>query len=162
MAYTPHRIANAFLSLAEKDGRTLTNMQLQKLAFLAHGYTLGIFGHPLSNQPVHAFDWGPVFPNLYKALKKFGSGRVTERLAVSDQETEPMSVEDVNVIQAVWSAFGTRPGSSLSALTHQDGTPWTQVYSVSKYGIISDEIIEKYYHAIVHGGQKADAETTAA
>jgi uncharacterized phage-associated protein len=150
MAWTPHRIANEFLSLAEKDGRPLTNMQLQKLVYIAHGFTLAILDEPLVYQNVHAFDFGPVFPKLYKALARFGAGNVTERLKVPPEEDDISLGESAeNIIRSVWATYGKMDGAKLSRLTHQPGTPWSEIYPVSKYGVIPNGVIEQYYRELL-------------
>ncbi len=61
MAYTSHAIANEFLRLTRQQGKQLTNMQLQKLVFLAQGYALAIEGDPLHKHNTRAWQWGQLF-----------------------------------------------------------------------------------------------------
>lgn len=57
------------------DG-ALTPMQLIKLVYVAHGLMLGAFGRPLLDEPVEAWQYGPVVPSVYHALKSFRSSPV--------------------------------------------------------------------------------------
>lgn len=47
-------IANQFIPLALHDGRPLTNMHLQKLVFIAHGWNLAIRNLPLTEDDPEA------------------------------------------------------------------------------------------------------------
>src|SRR5437867_1299935 len=78
MGYDAETVANEFLRAAWQSGRTLTNMQLQKLVYIAHGYTLAMTHDPLIRQSVEAWRYGPVIRDLYRALQKYGAGQVTE------------------------------------------------------------------------------------
>jgi len=69
MAYSSLEIANAFLSLARENRTPLSQMQLQKLVYLAHGYNLALNGEPLVEDPVEAWYYGTVFRRLWDALK---------------------------------------------------------------------------------------------
>ena len=50
-------IANALIS--RHGVNTLTPLQVQKLTYLCHGWTLGLYSQPLSRQQVEAWRWGP-------------------------------------------------------------------------------------------------------
>ena len=84
MSVSSYTVANEFIALAKNEGESLTNMQLQKLVFIAQGYTLAILERQLYYHNTHAWQWGPVVPKLYKSLQKYGSNIVTERLPSED------------------------------------------------------------------------------
>ena len=143
-----HAIANAFITLSEAQRRPLTNMQVQKLVFLAHGYTLGLYDRPLYFDNTHAWQWGPVTPKLYKSLQKFGSGFVTSK--VPSQDFVPGEDREAwSVIEAVWQGYGHRSGGQLSALTHKNGSPWEQIWNKERFSIIPTETIGAYYRGLV-------------
>lgn len=58
MAYDARSVANELLRLAKTRGITLTNMQVQKLVYIGHGYSLAILHRQLFRQPVEAWRWG--------------------------------------------------------------------------------------------------------
>src|SRR5699024_341384 len=64
-------VANRFLKLAQEAGDTLTPMQLLKLVYIAHGWMLGLNGRPLIRDDVQAWQYGPVIPRLYNAVRSF-------------------------------------------------------------------------------------------
>ena len=72
-------VANYFLDIAERDGKTLNPMKLQKLVYIAHGWHLAIRRRPLIRESVEAWKYGPVIADLYHEFKKFGNMPITER-----------------------------------------------------------------------------------
>src|SRR5687767_12203236 len=77
MTYDPKSIANYFIDLAAAEGKKLTPLQLIKLVYIAHGWYLGLTGKPLINESPQAWQYGPVIPSLYHALKIHGNDAVT-------------------------------------------------------------------------------------
>ena len=65
--YPPSAVANFFLSKSDE----ITQMQLHKLLYYAHGWYLAVVGKPLLNEMIGAWKHGPVVPSLYYDLKKF-------------------------------------------------------------------------------------------
>lgn len=125
----------------------MTNMQLQKLVYIAHGYSLALMDGPLIRNNVHAFQYGPVYPKLYKKLSKYGSGFVTETVKAEDR-IDPTG-KAFGLIEAIWNIYGQMSGSKLSTLTHMDGTPWSQVWEKCQFAPIPDEIIREHYQSKV-------------
>lgn len=146
MTVSSHAIANEFIKLAQAQDKPLTNMQLQKLVFIANGYTLALFDRPLYYHNSHAWQWGPVIPKLYKSLQKYGSGFIKEFLASEDTVEDE---EDLDVIKGVWDAYGHYTGIQLSTLTHQKNTPWSITWEKERFSVIPNELIAQHYKGLV-------------
>ena len=80
MAYPAAKVANEFISYADHLRQPLTNMQLQKLVYIAHGFYLAWRDEPLVSEEVKAWQWGPVIIPLYEALKQYGAGVVSHKI----------------------------------------------------------------------------------
>ena len=140
-------IANQFIERAERDGVPLTNMQLQKLVYIAHGWALALLDHGLIYEPVETWQWGPVIPSLYHSLSRYGSGEVTSPIPVSSaREIGPL---DNELIESVWQSYGRMSGLKLSAITHRENTPWSR--TVKDFGlrsVIPERYITDYYRQL--------------
>lgn len=139
-------VANAFLDLAKSKNVPLTNMQVQKLVFLAQGFSLGALGRAMHCNNTHAWQWGPVIPALYKKLQKYGNGVVTENIKGGlIPDVGILDEKDKEIIGAVFSAYGGWTGSRLSALTHLPNTPWDKTFTVDPFGVIPNELMQEFY-----------------
>ncbi|WP_416366578.1 Panacea domain-containing protein [Sphingomonas aurantiaca] len=67
-------------------GDGLTQMQLQKLVFFAHGWTLAETGYALTEDDPEAWVYGPVYRDLYDHTKYFGSGPIGRKITPDDDE----------------------------------------------------------------------------
>lgn len=142
---SPIAVAQAFLDLASDERRRLTNMQLQKLVFFAHGAHLAAYGHPLIDAEVRAWDFGPVIPPLYERLREYGSGYVDPDLARGWGGIERASREH-QAVRSVWEAYRDHSAWSLSSISHQEGSPWDQVWNYGgRYSVIPDGLTRDYY-----------------
>lgn len=142
--YSAIEVANAFIELAKREGVPLTNMQLQKLVYIAHGWSLALYDTGLFDEEVHAWEWGPVIPKLYNKLKKYGAGFVTEPIPDADSSNDSR-LSELALIKRVWAAYGKFNGPKLSAITHIDGTPWSQIWHSRPYQEIPSELIKQHY-----------------
>lgn len=147
--HDPRAIANRFLVLARRGGEQLTLMQLIKLVYLAHGWSLAIVGRPLSATLPQAWQYGPVFPQVYKAFKKFGSAPITE-LAIDKVTGRDFSADfdddEKRIIQSVYDSYGSMHAFRLSDIMHREGTPWTNTYKSSgQYSAIPNAIISEHF-----------------
>lgn len=154
MAYDARTVANEFLKSAWRDGRTLTNMQLQKLVYIAHGYTLAMTHEPLVHQNIEAWRYGPVIRDLYKALQKYGAGEVTEYISQPSRET--LSSTHRAIVDVVEESYSGFTGPQLSTMTHKAGTPWANNYDPHSFWNsepIPDGEIEAYYVELLNERQ---------
>lgn len=143
MPVSPQAVANAFIEIAREEKMSLTNMQVQKLVFLAQGYALALIGSCLYENNIHAWQWGPVIPSLYKKLRKYGSGVVSETLEAPDSVVKDTS--EFEIILGVWENYGKFTGGQLSAMTHKPGSPWDKQWKRKEFDPIPPEEIKEYY-----------------
>lgn len=155
-------VANEFLRLAREEGRALTNMQLQKLPYIAQGWSLALRDRPLIEQTVEAWPYGPVYRKLYNALAQYGSGPVTDFIHENDSsrditiETRGHQIagnlcdDELALIKAVWNNYRNYDDYQLSTLTHQLGTPWSMTREKGSREIFNENIKE-YYRNLLKG-----------
>ena len=128
--------------LVEQSNGTLSNLELQKRIYIAHMFHLGRHGHPLVAGLFEAWDYGPVHPNLYHAVKHFGADPVTEL-------TYPLSVGDGTEKDLLDEALGSlsgRSGGQLIAITHWENGAWAKNYIPGNrhVPIPNADILEEY------------------
>ena len=117
--YLPVAIANTFWDIARSAGRSVDPMKIQKLVYFAHGWHLGLEKGPLSSEHAEAWRWGPVFPDLYHSVKKWGRDPIDEPIItfVDVQWTAPqLSPADEFALQLtnrVWEVYGGDVGVSV-------------------------------------------------
>ena len=145
MAYSAIKIANR---LREMSGGTLTPLQMLKLVYIAHGWSFAKFNKPLINEDVRAWQYGPVIPQLYRAINKYKANPITEVIA-GDYDKSSIFSEDETLIRAVYDTYGKFSGGQLSSLTHREGSPWHQIwYKPDQNGIITQDIIANHYREL--------------
>jgi uncharacterized phage-associated protein len=142
VSYPSQRIANTFLDIAKSAGVTLTNMQVQKLVYFAHGFYLALKDEPLIEDEIKAWNFGPVIPPLYNDLKQYSNGIVTS--LISGFESIPDGF-DKSFIQKVFDLYGRISGPRLSAATHMPNSPWDKVYKKSKFSAIPNELMKEHF-----------------
>ena len=147
MSHSALSVANRLIILAHEAGRTITPMQVIKLTYFCHAWMLGLHSRPLLDEPVEAWQYGPVIPKIYRSLRRYGGGPVTRQIP-NVKEADFDAIE-LDLIGQVSSKYGRLTGPQLSALTHAVGTPWHQEWMGRKTRI-PDHRIEQFYKAQAH------------
>lgn len=145
MAYQATDVANAIIRLSLAENRPLTNMQIQKLVFLAHGFFLAFQKRPLFHENIKAWKYGPVIPELYDSLRKYGAGMVESEILSPMSEGIPDNSPAMQIIKRVYEVFKGWTGAQLSALTHEKGSPWDITWKRLPWSIISVDEIRNFY-----------------
>jgi uncharacterized phage-associated protein len=140
-------VANRFLELAREAGKSLTPMQLLKLVYIAHGWMLGLYGRPLIRDEVQAWQYGPVIPRLYNAVRDYGAGSITS--SIRSPIGDKLDRNEDNIVEQVYNAYGERTGPTLSRMTHAEGTPWSLTYEDGVFSTpIPQDLIEDHYRRL--------------
>lgn len=150
MPYGAIKVANEFLRLAnaETPPRGLTPLQLLKLVYIAHGWSMVHLQQPLLSEQAQAWQYGPVVPSLYHAIKQFGANPVGYPIE-GDTDPQELSPEALGLIAAVYKAYGHLSGVQLSNMTHQADTPWSQAWTqTGRNALISNTAIKEHYQRL--------------
>jgi uncharacterized phage-associated protein len=157
MPYSAKSIANAFISLAGRQGTAVSNMKLQKLLYFAHAMYLAMKGEALISERPEAWQYGPVFPSVYHEFKSFGSAPITCFATEANFEGDsfqclpaalPQEPQVLSFLQSIWNTYGNQTAVSLSALSHAPGGPWERVRHEAPGSMgadIPDAYIKEYY-----------------
>lgn len=130
----------------ELSGNTLTPLQLLKLVYIAHGWSFPLRNQGLVGERVEAWQYGPVIPSLYHALKGYRAEPVTG--PVPGAALIPLTADEGALIDKVYEVYGRYSGGQLSAMTHRDGTPWDLAWQRGKNSRIDDQMISEHYRRI--------------
>lgn len=123
-----------------------TPMHVLKLVYLSHGWTLGLSGKPLINEPVQAWTYGPVIPSVYYEYRHYGRSPIKDPII---DRSEYFSETQRGIIDAVTDLYKDATAVELSNITHKPGSPWHRIYSTGSVGVlIPDAMIEKYYRQL--------------
>ncbi|WP_330444235.1 Panacea domain-containing protein [Flavobacterium sp. C4GT6] len=144
MTYNCFDIADFFTKLAKEEGQGIDPMKLLKLTYIAHGWYLGITGKPLFHNQIQAWKYGSVIPDLYFPIKIFGKNNVDPYIFKLYTKNK-LSKEDKDFLKKIWNNYKDFSGLQLSALTHEEGSPWSQVWDGNHNAIIENSIIKDYY-----------------
>lgn len=146
-------VASEFLRLANSNNKTLTSMQINKLVYIAHGFFVGNTGNPLIDEPVQAWQYGPVIKSLYHEFKQFGRSVINPSGYIKNPSH--LSADAKGLIKKVYDIYKDYSGLDLSNITHQAGTPWTSAYNGRQNIEIPHDTIEHYYKSLINSHQVA-------
>ena len=156
--YSVLTIADELLRIAKKKNQELTPLQLMKLVYIAHGWSLGMNRGDLFSERIEAWKYGPVIPDLYHVTKRFGRNPIPlELIGDGGSETDDGTTE---FLQSVFENYGALSGIKLSELTHKSRTPWDIVYNGGAYnGEITDALITDHYSRLYNARKRRTAAT---
>lgn len=129
MTFTASEVARYFLAVQDENaGELITNLKLQKLLYYAQGYHLALYGRPLFDDPLEAWEHGPVVGSIYREYKLFRD----QPIVVPAEVPEGLSDEAKTVLDDVYAAYGRFTAVRLLQITHQE-----QLWKQAKRGMVS-------------------------
>ncbi|AOX46778.1 Panacea domain-containing protein [Microbacterium sp. BH-3-3-3] len=100
--------------------QSISTMKLQKLCYIAQGWSLALRRRRLFDAHFEAWRNGPVAPGLYANHRG--------KYSVSSWpwgDHKAIELDERIVLDAVLANYEALTGPQLSALTHKPGTPWS-------------------------------------
>ena len=123
-------------------------LKLHKLLYFCQGHHLAFANVPLFEEPIEAWDHGPVVADLWRA----------EKHDLVHAEVAALDNSELNTIGYVVSRYGNNTGRDLETLTHNEG-PWREAFRWKKLGRsarISDVEIRRFFLDVEQADAKDD------
>lgn len=152
MSHDVRAVANFVLDYAAANGRSVTNLALNKIIFFLYVGYLTQYNKVLVSAKIEAWDYGPVFREIYQCFKKYRDHPIDSRAYRLNPETgkteiceATFSIEELEFLSAEVQRLTKLSASNLVQMSHVKGGPWDIVWnhekSTSPSMKISDEII---------------------
>jgi uncharacterized phage-associated protein len=119
---TAHAVSDAFLKLSQPEtGDVLTHLKLQKLLYYAQGFHLALYGCPLFEEAIYAWEHGPVIQQVYHRFKHLGSASLPP--PENHHSTDILAPKQLELIIDVNTVYGQFSAWKLRDMTHNE-QPW--------------------------------------
>ena len=116
-------VANQFIQLGIADGRPVDPMKLQKLVYIAEGWSLVKRHETFLRENVEAWPYGPVVPQLYTTFKSYRAANI-DRPCTLPPNSPALETGDDALIREVWQQYRGLTAIELSMMTHEQGSAW--------------------------------------
>ena len=141
--HTAEQVAKWFLSynrIAENDegGELISNLKLQKLLYYAQGCFLAITDKPLFNDPILAWQHGPVVSSIYHKYKQYGSNGIEFD---EDFDLSTFTEYENKILSQVYETFGQYSAWKLRSRAHNED-PWKNTKIDDE---INPDLIKDYF-----------------
>ena len=152
----PRALSNLVLDIADDIGESVSNLALNKILYFIHAYHLAETGQPLVKAKIEAWQFGPVFREVYHQFKRFDRSSITGRATVLNPQSGEYEIATYNVEQSEYERIRSiclpyikmRPGK-LVELSHEKGGPWYDAWfhdgEVNPGMEITDQAIQAHF-----------------
>ncbi|EQB12448.1 Panacea domain-containing protein [Sphingobium lactosutens] len=122
-------------TIGDLSGWSRSNLEMQKIAYIAEMIYLGRKGAPLIRGNFQAWDNGPVHPELYHWAKMYGSEPISKR-AFLHVAPVPAGTDEHDAILSAYKAMKDFSPWEMVDLTHQTDGAWAKHYVPRQRGTV--------------------------
>jgi uncharacterized phage-associated protein len=119
-------------TLGQVANWSLSNLEMQKISYIAEMLHLGRTGAPLIREDWQAWDYGPVQPDLYHKAKVYGTAPVRDIFMAPSLSAG--TSEHKAIVDAYDAMKSMNPGRMV-AVTHRPGGAWATNYRAGRKGV---------------------------
>ena len=130
-------VAKWFLAFTdENEDEVLTNLKIQKLLYYAQGTHLALTNTPLFDEPIEAWQHGPVVRTVYDTYRHYGSTPIPRDVPLCT-----FTKEELETLEDVYSTYGVFTALALRNLTHTE-PPWC---NTPRNGVIPLQAMKDFF-----------------
>lgn len=142
MSYPIIDIANKIIANTDiNQGETISNLKLQKMLYYLQGFFIAVFDKKLFEEPIEAWQYGPVVRDAYFHFKEFGPASISLK---GDEKIIDLTHNEDELFREVMEEYGQFSAIKLMNMTHEE-LPWKKTFSENPQGEISYELLKEYF-----------------
>ncbi|WP_284928633.1 Panacea domain-containing protein [Candidatus Phytoplasma sp. AldY-WA1] len=138
-------IANYLIEKAHQENQEINNTRLQKLLYYAQAYYLvNNNKQPLFEEPIEAWDYGPVIPDLYFEFRKFVFNKIVKSSKATNNQ---LSIKQKETLNFVLYKYKNKSTNELSKQIHEED-PWQdrfENFDFTLNRITNDDLYNYFY-----------------
>lgn len=142
MSYPVIDIANKVIANTDiNQGETISNLKLQKMLYYLQGFFIAAFDKKLFEEPIEAWQYGPVVRDAYFYFKDFGPAAI---ILKGDEKIVELKKSEEELFVEVMEEYGQFSAIKLMNMTHEE-LPWKKTFNENPQGEISYELLKEYF-----------------
>jgi uncharacterized phage-associated protein len=145
-------VANWFIDKNKIDQLELIHLKIQKLLYLAQGFYLANRDKLLFEDPIEAWEYGPVIRSIYDYLNFYDiKQQVSEKIILHTPQNGNYTAlvpiiasDDLEInsyLASFWNEYAQYNLWDFNYFSHQQGSPWEKTITALKNGIVSSQVI---------------------
>ena len=144
--YNALSVANFIIDYCNSKNNGISNLKLQKILYFVQAeFLVSTPAHePCFSDPIEAWDFGPVVPNVYHRYKIYGSAIIPFSSEMPFGES--ITGRDKRMITDMVDEVLPYSASQLVDITHSQD-PWRDSYIRGYNNVISNRAIREYFEA---------------
>ncbi|MDE2732601.1 MAG: Panacea domain-containing protein [Bacteroidota bacterium] len=124
---------------------TVTQLELQKLLYLAQMTHLGEYNSPLLAARFEAWKFGPVNPDLYRVTRRFGASPLRSSQIQGDATAIKVPTHK-DVLNEITDKLAGKTAAELIQITHWEHGAWKKTYDARFPSLdISERLMRQEY-----------------
>lgn len=129
--------------LCERAGWQISNLQLQKILYMADMNFTGQSHVRLIDEDFEAWDYGPVLPSLYHKCKVFGSKAIPK---VFWGAKDILGTAEAKMLDLAWEKLKSATPGQLVETTHAPDGAWVRRYgrAIRNAKISASDMIDEF------------------
>jgi uncharacterized phage-associated protein len=142
MSYPVIDIANKVIANTNSNpGETISNLKLQKMLYYLQGFYIAVFDKKLFEEPIEAWQYGPVVKDVYFHFKGFGPSSISLK---ENENIIELTISETELFNNVMEEYGQFSAVKLMNMTHEE-LPWKKTFTENPQGEISYELLKDYF-----------------
>jgi uncharacterized phage-associated protein len=131
VTYDPREVANFVLDVADQIGCKTTNLALNKIVYFLHGIYLARTNKALIEAKIEAWEYGPVFREIYHSFKGFGDGPILKKASFRDyasgmvcEYSSKLNADEREMLEPLAESYLRIRAGKLVDMSHVEDGPW--------------------------------------